>query len=157
MQRTRLTVSIIPEMYIAWIPFLFALTRLNYDYLNFGIISIVTLLLVFAVVVSYYFKQMKRIEFDENNLYEFTNNIETIIPFENVKEMKLSANLFKDREIWKMIYLNSNNKITTIRFVPKFSTNEFFKLQNLIKPKNTNAIIESVPNLDDLNIDSDLD
>ena len=157
MQRTRLTVSIIPEMYLAWIPLLIALTRLKYDYLNFGIISLASLLFLFAVAVSYYFKQMKTIEFDESHIYVLTKNIETIIPYENVKEMKLSVGLIKDREIWKMTYLNINNETTTIRFVPRFSTNELFKLQNLIKPKNTNAIIESVSNLNDLKVDSDLD
>ena len=62
---------------------------------------------------------------------------------EKVRTIKLTMTGLKKKNVWKMKYLRNDQQEQSIRFVSQILLEELFKLQDLVKAKNPDAIIEN--------------
>ena len=95
-------------------------------------------------VLLYYLFTRPDIHYDSENLYIKGSDLDIQIPFENIKSIYFSVIGFGQGSYsYKIKYLDSENKIVSVRLFPSFFSNPVSKFISCVEKQNPNVKIRN--------------
>lgn len=143
MKKTRLTSNLKYELSaIIFIPALILIGAWPF-LIDYRFLLIIIALFACFGYYFYYFINMQTIEFDNDFVYFISRKLVEKLPLQNITKIQRQMGGFSwSRSFWKMDYLDSNNNLNKITFVPKKDFGAIDKLQQLVKSKNPKALTQ---------------
>lgn len=142
-KRTTITNSIRPLRFIFGPVLLLVLLSILQNGAPSSWDTILLLVLLFLFLITYF---GKKVSFDEKQLYRSFGYMETVIPFHEIKSIKRSRMKINGVRLWKVTYLNAENKEKHIRFKEgafcSFSTRDLIEI---VKKQNPALVVWEHP------------